>query len=935
MADETRQLNQVQGSIDGTSVERVAIGADDIMELLKSSLSEGGPFATEFTQRVIKPLAKKIESKLYVSAVEVDGANLGEYINDTLKSQSQDAIDSSANTLSKQLGDLDISKSVEDLNSSLKPVFDLTNFNLSDILISQADDADQSKIKKIRKAFMGSLEVNISQAVKDMKLNTTFNLSSLFGSEPKALSLLTWRKYHKLRTTLMGSLTKHIDSIVKSASESGDTLKNGIPLSSLLGKPDGPSDPFTWFAYKKAQFKLLNALSKNIDGLVEKATSGEISLDLSSLLGAPPSQDPVTWIQFKLLQYKLLKKIRSKIDDISAIESEDFLPEDDNKLLNKVDEEEDKSDNEEKSSKKPPKFKSLIEKKDEIIIGGFSKPALASLAAIMPAVGEAVNAADGAEKAGALISKGMISKIKSALPWVAGAGLLLGGLAALVGGIATSGPAKGILKMIGKGGLAGGLKLIGMKLGKVLIAKGLKRIPVIGGLISLAFAISRFRKGDIIGGVIDLVSGIVGLVDLVAPGVGTMLSLGVDALNAILDAKTGGASKEANAKKIDIFKMIGSKIWTGIKKSVRYLPGIGSIIRIGESFKEIKDGKIVEGLLSFASAISVGVPGAGTAIAAVIDIFKSKQEEKAASLEGTGQKTFTQNINSWIIEKFKKTSLYKFSTYLGQILRGDIKNGLLGMVGMIGGLPVIGKPLQRFAGWLIDKTEEPVTMAFEKTKSLFSVLRDTLKDKIIKKFKKAPKWMQWIMKRVPGFKGLLAKENDVDIEDSDDISDAVIDTGEKNKTAAYYKRMRLEKEASERRAQGLPDIDPNTAWEAGSYENAAKSFDNGSQMQATPNDSFDQTLTKLPPETPQPINVTVQPDKSNNNKAQIDSLNKEVRNLSQMIADLANAQSKEKVTLTDQGNQASLPPIETSDRDPAFDLRANVWGRLRTGHLLA
>ena len=69
MPNEFENVDRVQQAITGTSVERTSITSSDIIELLNSSLQQGEPFASEFTERVIKPLAKKIESKIYVSSI--------------------------------------------------------------------------------------------------------------------------------------------------------------------------------------------------------------------------------------------------------------------------------------------------------------------------------------------------------------------------------------------------------------------------------------------------------------------------------------------------------------------------------------------------------------------------------------------------------------------------------------------------------------------------------------------------------------------------------------------------------------------------------------------------------------------------------------------------------------------------------------------------
>lgn len=156
------------------------------------------------------------------------------------------------------------------------------------------------------------------------------------------------------------------------------------------------------------------------------------------------------------------------------------------------------------------------------------------------------------------------------------AALVLGGLGALVTGLMSDGQIKGFLKILAKAGIGGGVKLLSgtfakmgkfvsgiiknlggillkpfkfLKGGKIMSVFGkiagrlfkflkpvLKRIPGIGSLISWSFAVSRFKKGDVVGGLIDVASGIATLF----PGVGTAIGIGLDVLNAFLDMKKGG-----------------------------------------------------------------------------------------------------------------------------------------------------------------------------------------------------------------------------------------------------------------------------------------------------------------------------------------------------------------------------------------------------------
>ena len=85
---------------------------------------------------------------------------------------------------------------------------------------------------------------------------------------------------------------------------------------------------------------------------------------------------------------------------------------------------------------------------------------------------------------------------------------------------------KGLLRLVGKAGK--GTKFI------------FKRIPILGSLISFAFAYSRFQKGDILGGVLDIVSG---LLTLDPTGIGSALAIIPDMINTFRDVTMSPAEK--------------------------------------------------------------------------------------------------------------------------------------------------------------------------------------------------------------------------------------------------------------------------------------------------------------------------------------------------------------------------------------------------------
>jgi len=207
-------------------------------------------------------------------------------------------------------------------------------------------------------------------------------------------------------------------------------------------------------------------------------------------------------------------------------------------------------------------------------------------------------------------------------------------------------------------------KTVGKSMGKGIFGKLfsalkplfgiLKKIPLIGSIISIGFAISRFMSGDNIGGVIDVLSALSGLLYLTGVGapVAFAIGLGLDLLNAFLDAKTAGAT-DKNAAKMNILgdmaKSIGNWIW----KNAFYLPVIGSFKRWGMAYDAFKGGNIMEGLKQFGLGIVSLIPGGGPlimGIEALMGFGGSKEGEKDLK----PNTSWFGNFKQWVKNKLKK-----------------------------------------------------------------------------------------------------------------------------------------------------------------------------------------------------------------------------------------------------------------------------------------
>ena len=177
---------------------------------------------------------------------------------------------------------------------------------------------------------------------------------------------------------------------------------------------------------------------------------------------------------------------------------------------------------------------------------------------------------------------GMFNKIFSKV-----LGTAVKGLGRIVGGVAKGfksllGGGKAAAGVAAKTGLSAGKGIIGKMFGGLL--KFVTKIPVIGAIISIGSAWSRFKTGDIVGGFIDILSGIASCF----PGIGTGISFGLDALNAFLDYKAGGSDVNGGKAKSkgsiigEWLSGIGDDLWNKAKK----WPVVGPLIKAYEAFKQ-------------------------------------------------------------------------------------------------------------------------------------------------------------------------------------------------------------------------------------------------------------------------------------------------------------------------------------------------------------
>lgn len=225
---------------------------------------------------------------------------------------------------------------------------------------------------------------------------------------------------------------------------------------------------------------------------------------------------------------------------------------------------------------------------------------------------------------------------------------------------------KGAGEAVGKaaaGGMKGLLpKIAGGIFGKILGKTVLRSIPVLGGLYSFYLGYNRFKDGDALGGLIDIVGGIGNLLELspFAP-VGLAISWGALALNALLDV-TGVTGRDSNKRIGNFF----GNMMKGIGDMLMKLPGIKTIINTATGAWDIISGfissdeqKIIQGFEKFKDIPFLG--DSASIWIGLLSMGESKDEK--------GNKQFSTGN---FFDKLKNRILKKMLGWLPSWIRGDV-----------------------------------------------------------------------------------------------------------------------------------------------------------------------------------------------------------------------------------------------------------------------
>ena len=174
------------------------------------------------------------------------------------------------------------------------------------------------------------------------------------------------------------------------------------------------------------------------------------------------------------------------------------------------------------------------------------------------------------------------------------------------------------------------------------LAKVFSKIPIVGSLINIAFAVSRFKSGDYVGGGLDILSGLAVMI----PGIGTGVAIAIDALNAFLDFKAGGIGEGKKGKGAIITDWVGGMVkWVGQKlyKVITFLPIVGPALK---SVEALTQGKWLEALKQFAY-----INPAFEFLGAMLGDESASTTTKAIAKVTGGAMEWVGGISAWIGEK--------------------------------------------------------------------------------------------------------------------------------------------------------------------------------------------------------------------------------------------------------------------------------------------
>jgi len=243
--------------------------------------------------------------------------------------------------------------------------------------------------------------------------------------------------------------------------------------------------------------------------------------------------------------------------------------------------------------------------------------------------------------------------------------------------------AVGSIMKMGGGSLMTIIKTAGRSVGAVLMKFG-RFLPWIGSIFSFGFAIAKYIKGDLVGGTLELISGIVNLI----PG-GVFVSALLDGYILYRDF-TSGKDTESGVDPESGEPGMLSKIWTSVSgwfsENYKKLPIIGSIVKMGEAAGHLLKGEWLPGFRALSQIMpsllggSIGGDLAGKGFDFVMGLFETEDSEVSSESGESGMlsKIWT-NTKSWFSENYKKLPIIGGIVKMGEaavhLLRGEWFSG--------------------------------------------------------------------------------------------------------------------------------------------------------------------------------------------------------------------------------------------------------------------
>jgi hypothetical protein len=226
------------------------------------------------------------------------------------------------------------------------------------------------------------------------------------------------------------------------------------------------------------------------------------------------------------------------------------------------------------------------------------------------------------------------------------------------------------LDMIGNTASKVGLKFGSGTIGKFFSKSFLRKLPIVGGFFNVGMGLKRLYDGDTVGGLIDILSGFVNFI----PVVGWPLSLAIDLLHAYGDIQE---SKSVARGNIGWKGMIND--W--LHKNMRYLPGLGTFVHLGEAVGYFSVGEIVSGVKSLAKA---GLTTSAV-FAPLVYLFENLDDtDKDITVGDVNISGAVRSIRGWISKNIKSIPVLSTFSYMGDAMKhfqsGDIFAGVKSLI---------------------------------------------------------------------------------------------------------------------------------------------------------------------------------------------------------------------------------------------------------------